>query len=53
MVGEDARPLLEVDGVRKAFGSLVAVDDVSFPSPRAKSWGSPGRTEPERPRSSI
>jgi len=30
MVGEDASPLLEVDGVWKAFGSLVAVEDVSF-----------------------
>src|SRR6266702_1543704 len=33
----EAAPVLEVTGLRKEFGDLVAVDDVSFTVPQAKS----------------
>jgi ABC-type glutathione transport system ATPase component len=35
--GHDAGPVLEVAGLRKEFGDLVAVDDVSFAVPAAAS----------------
>ena len=45
-------PVLAVAGLRKEFGDLVAVDDVTFTVParaRWRSWASPARARPRSP----
>src|SRR5215813_7000084 len=44
MADGDRTPVLEVSGLRKEFGDLVAVDDVSFRLPRARSLAIAGES---------